>query len=88
MSTLGSSFPDDLAAYVEEAVASGKYTSEEQLLCDAVRLLQRRDKRLAELRAELKPAIDELDRGEGEVLNMDEIRARVREQLTEDGRSF
>ncbi|MGA2061690.1 MAG: type II toxin-antitoxin system ParD family antitoxin [Thermoguttaceae bacterium] len=65
--------PSDLDAFVHQAVASGAFASEEDVIVAALRLLQEREKRLEELRAELIPSIEELDRGEGKPLDIEEI---------------
>jgi antitoxin ParD1/3/4 len=69
--------PPDLDAFVHQVVATGTFASEEDVIVAALRLLQEREKRLEELRAELIPSIEELDRGEGKPLDIEEIIARA-----------
>jgi antitoxin ParD1/3/4 len=75
------SMPPDLDAFVHQAVAAGLYESEEAVIVAGLRLLQERNRRLEELRAELRPALEELDRGEGKPLDIEEIIRRGHERL-------
>jgi Arc/MetJ-type ribon-helix-helix transcriptional regulator len=61
-------FPPELHQLVQEGLASGGYSSEDNLLLEAVNLLRERDLREQEFRAQLQTRIDRLDRGEGVVL--------------------
>lgn len=56
--------PADLEQFVEQELASGKYASRDELVTEAVRLLREREHRLKELREEILPALERLDRGE------------------------
>jgi putative addiction module CopG family antidote len=87
-STMVLSMPPDLNTFVHQAVAMGAYESEEAMVVAALRLLQQRDKKLKELRAELQPALDSLDRGEGIPLDFEDIKIRGRQRLAEEGRKF
>lgn len=83
--------PLDLAQFVKQQVADGRYPSETEVVNQGLRLLQEREKKLAELRAMVLPAIERLDRGEGIVLNGDEelkeffedVKRRGRERLAQ-----
>jgi antitoxin ParD1/3/4 len=74
-----------LEAFVNEKVASGRYGSASEVVREALRLLEHRERlreaQLSELRAEIGKGIAELDAGEGEVLDMAKIKARARKQL-------
>lgn len=48
--------PADLAAFVRQELRSGKYTSEDEIVCAALRLLRERERRLDALRDEILPA--------------------------------
>jgi antitoxin ParD1/3/4 len=82
------SMPPELDAFVHQAVATGVYESEEAVVVAGLRLLQERERRLEELRAELRPALEELDRGERIPLDFEEIKARGRRRLAEEGRQL
>lgn len=69
--------PPDLDAFVHQVVATGTFSSEEDVIVAALRLLQERERRLQELRDELLPSIEELNRGEGKPLDIEEIIARA-----------
>jgi len=44
---------------------AGGYKSEAEVVAEALRLLQQRQRQIEELRREIQPALDRLDRGEG-----------------------
>ena len=68
----------DLQAFVDEQVRAGKYISPEAAVADAVQRLKVREERIACLRRELQPALDELDRGEGVEWDLDAMKAQLR----------
>jgi antitoxin ParD1/3/4 len=74
-------FQGELARLVEQQLATGKYATEDELLIEAVRLLGDRDRRLAELREKLAPALARLDRGEGKPLDVEWVKAEGRRRL-------
>jgi Arc/MetJ-type ribon-helix-helix transcriptional regulator len=59
------SFPAELEQLVRQELASGDYSSEDELLLEAVRLLHHRQDDLRNFKAELQGRLDRLDRGEG-----------------------
>jgi len=80
--------PADLAEFVQQELQSGKYTSEDELVCEALRLLRERERRLDDLREEILPALDRLDRREGKIYDedglrqmADDIKSRGRQRL-------
>jgi antitoxin ParD1/3/4 len=75
------SIPQDLGEFLQNAVASGRYQSEAEVICEGLRLLRDRERRIQSLREELKPALEELDRGEGKPLDPDSIKAEGRRRL-------
>jgi len=77
------SMPPDIDTFVHQAVATGMYESEEAVIVAGLRLLQERERRVEELRNELRPALEELDRGRGKPLNMEAIIQRGRERFAE-----
>jgi antitoxin ParD1/3/4 len=76
-------FTPDLAKLVQQEMASGRYASENDLLFTAVQLLSERNRQLEALRQEIQPALDQLDRGEGKLLDMQAIKSEVRRRLAE-----
>jgi putative addiction module CopG family antidote len=64
--------PSDLAQFVRQQVAAGRYQTEVEVVSHGVRLLQEREKKLEELRQMVLPALERLDRGEGIVLEGDD----------------
>jgi putative addiction module CopG family antidote len=52
--------PPDLQHFVHQAVSSGRYRSEEQLMTDAVRMLQERER----FRTQLQERVAGMDRGD------------------------
>jgi putative addiction module CopG family antidote len=79
--------PADLEQFMEQELAAGKYASREELVAEAVRLLREREHRVNELREEILPALERLDRGEGEPLDAEDIKARGMKRLAEQGRT-
>jgi putative addiction module CopG family antidote len=75
------SVPADLDAFVHQAVSTGGYESEEAVVVTALRLLQERDRGIEELREELRPALEELDRGGGQPLDIEDVIRRGHERL-------
>lgn len=57
--------PPDLQQFVTQIIDAGSYKSEAEVVGQALRLLQERQRRIEELRREIQPALDRLDRGEG-----------------------
>lgn len=57
--------PSDLQQFVHTVIDAGSYKDEAEVVGQALRLLQERQRRIDELRCEVQPALDRLDRGEG-----------------------
>jgi antitoxin ParD1/3/4 len=70
---------------VDEKVESGLYRSADDVLMEALRLLDERDRlrqtRLEDLRREIAIGIEQADRGDVAPLDMDEIRIAVQQRL-------
>jgi antitoxin ParD1/3/4 len=83
----GISLPADLAEFVERQVAEGNFATESEVfragLCLLRERAQLRAARLEELRALVRPAIEQLDRGEGALLDVEDIKARGRQRLAQ-----
>lgn len=81
--------PLECQPFVRDAVASGKYRSEGELVFAALRLLEQRERHVDSLRGDLQIGLAELDAGQGIVLNdheaqqafFDDIKTRGRRTL-------
>ncbi|MDH3598737.1 MAG: type II toxin-antitoxin system ParD family antitoxin [Candidatus Tectomicrobia bacterium] len=74
----------DLETFVQQELASGKYRSEEEIVCAGLRLLQEREQELDRIAEQLRPAIqDYLDGDRGVELDPDAIKAQGRKRLTQ-----
>lgn len=82
------SLSPDLEEFINRKVASGRYLSADDVVREALRLLDDREQlraiRLEELRREIAIGIDEADRGLVAPLDMDAIREKVRKRLEEE----
>ncbi len=84
---MSQSLPPELQQFVEQELASGRYQTREDVICEALRLL--RERKLHELRKELDAGLQQLKRGEGIEIEderslqafFDDIKARARERL-------
>jgi antitoxin ParD1/3/4 len=80
----------DREQLVRALIQSGQYASEDEVIDQALRLLQERDDqaKLAVLRREIAVGIEQADRGELEPFDPQATLARVRSrQASESGRS-
>lgn len=85
-------FPPELKSFVDAELSQGRYPSEGDLVCDAVRLL--RQKRVRGLRAEIDCGQAELDTGLGIEVDdaeldafFDEIEAECDQELAAESRN-
>jgi putative addiction module CopG family antidote len=63
--------PSDLESDIREKVASGRFESEADVVREAFRLLDRREKRILELRTSIEESLAAAERGEGVELTDD-----------------
>ena len=77
------SIPQEYAAFIRDSVASGRFRSEDEAVTEALRLLQRHEKQLAALRADLQVGIDALDAGDVSELDVEDIKRRGQERLNQ-----
>jgi antitoxin ParD1/3/4 len=70
----------ELESFVKSQIASGAYTSADEVLRNALKLLEEREHKLQLLRADIQEGIDQLDRGEYSTLTMDDIKKLAREK--------
>ncbi|MCI0362001.1 MAG: type II toxin-antitoxin system ParD family antitoxin [Planctomycetaceae bacterium] len=71
----------ELQSLVQQQLATGQYGSADDVLLAGVRLLRERNERLADLRREIIPALERLDRGEGKPLDMEAIKREARDRF-------
>ncbi len=85
--------PSELQQFVQSVIASGTFQSESEVIGEALRLLQERQRRLRSLREDIAPALERLDRGEAVELDDDSLgeffddvkrRGRQRHQAGQD----
>ena len=87
--------PAEFQQFVNQVIDNGSYKNEAEVVGDALRLLEQRRQRIEELRREIQPALDRLDRGEGIEINNEEeldaffenIKSRGRAQLAAERES-
>ena len=82
---MSESLPVDLEQYVGGKVASGAFGSREEFLVEAVRVYRELDARHELLKADVRAAIDQADRGMSEPLDVEAIKRELAEELEEDG---
>jgi len=70
--------PARLQRFVEEQVASGQYRSADEVLVEAVRLMDERERQLAALRADIRKG---LESGPAFEISIDEIIEQARREL-------
>jgi antitoxin ParD1/3/4 len=75
------SLSPELRNLVQQEFSTGRYETPDDVLLAGVRLLRERNRRLDELRSQILPALDRFDRGEGEPLDMEGIKAEARRRL-------
>ena len=84
-------FPPELQQMVRQELTAGNYSSEDELLLEAVRLLRQRDEDLRQFKAQLHDRLDRLERGVGIELEdeqalrafFDEIQARGQHRVSQ-----
>jgi antitoxin ParD1/3/4 len=79
------SLASDLVAQIRAKVESGLYPSESDVVREALRALEDRDRddaaKLKQLRKDIQIGLDQIERGEVAPLDMDEIRAEVQARI-------
>jgi putative addiction module CopG family antidote len=66
--------------FVDAKVASGQYSTFEAVVEEAIRRWRESEAGMTRLRAAVQAGIDELDRGEGAPVNIDDVVARGRKR--------
>ncbi|TWU13641.1 hypothetical protein CA54_24760 [Symmachiella macrocystis] len=81
---MSNTIPTDLEQFVSQQFAAGQFHTPNEL-AEAVRAaaveLFDRDQRLKELQAEVQPALDRLEQGEGVEADFEDIKRRGSERL-------
>jgi antitoxin ParD1/3/4 len=75
------SLNSELQQFVDEQVRSGRFSSPDAAIAEAVRLMKAREEKLAWLRREIQVATDQIKRGEAAPWDVEETKARLRERL-------
>lgn len=81
MPTMNVSLPRELAAFVEDEVASGDYSTASEVVRDALRLLRREreqyEQKMAILRRELQIGMDDIEAGRISTRSVQDIAREV-----------
>jgi antitoxin ParD1/3/4 len=85
--TMDVSLPPELEHFIREQVDGGSYTTADEVVCEALRLLQRNEEldrlKLEELRRLVAVGLEQAERGEVAPLDMAAIRAEGRRRLAQ-----
>ena len=65
-------FPPDLSQYIQQEIACGHYSSEQEVVQEAVRFFRESRERYKQLKDEIRQRIAGLDSGQGVEINSDE----------------
>ena len=81
--------PEHRQQFVRDLVQSGRYASEDEVIAEALQLLEERDEqaKLAELRREIAIGIDQADQGQLAAFDPHATLARIRLEITPHLRS-
>jgi antitoxin ParD1/3/4 len=75
-----------LEDFVNQKVSSGRYGSASEVVREALRLLEDRDRlrdaQIGDLKKEIEKGLRQLDTGDGQVLDVAAIKQKARRQLT------
>ncbi len=77
--------PPEHEQFVKAVLARGEFQTEGQVISEALRLLEERDRRLEQLRRDIKVGLDQLDRGEFTDYDEQSLKAFF-EQIKVEGR--
>lgn len=70
----------ELESFIKRQLDSGAYASASEVVSNALKLLEERERQLQLLREEIQEGIDQLDRGEYSTLTMADIKKLAREK--------
>ena len=74
--------PDEFKTFVSRGVASGRFRTEEEAVCEGLNLLREREQKLEARRADIKVGLDQLDARECGILDIEDIKRRGRQLRT------
>ena len=74
--------PPDIEARIQQKVAEGAFPDADEVIREAMRLLDAQQRQLQELRAKLQSGLDQLDRGEG-IPFTPELMQKIRRDVAE-----
>ncbi len=81
MTPMNVNLSPDLERLVHERVATGQYRSAGEVIREALRLLKERDVAFKELQRDIAAGLEQLDRGEADILDIAAIKAKARQQM-------
>jgi len=85
------SLTPQLESLVKQKVSTGLYNSVSEVIREALRLLEEKEAlktmKLQALRADIQAGMDSLDKGDGKPLDIDAIKARGREIISQKDKS-
>jgi len=81
MTPMNVTLTPDLERLVDERVATGQYRSAVEVIREALRLLKERDAAFKELQRDIAAGLEQLDRGEADILDIAAIKAKARQQM-------
>jgi len=77
------SIPSELMPFVDDLVATGAYSTPDDVVRDALAQMRDRRERFEELKASVLEAKAEVDRGEGLTLDIEDLLAEGRRMFTQ-----
>ena len=77
--------PEDFQTFVARGIASGRFRSEEEAICEGLNLLRDKERKLEALRADLQVGLDQLDAGQSTLFDAEDIKRRGRQRLASSG---
>ena len=78
-------FPPELSQLVQQKMASGLYSSEDDLLVEAIHALNNLQAQHAELRGEIRSRLEKSGQGFSQPLDVESIKTEARRRLAEEG---
>lgn len=83
--TLSLRIPDELRPFLQEAVRSGEFVSEAEVVIEALERFRLREEfrrfHLEKVQAKIQSGMEQIERGETERWDLEEFKRRAREQL-------